>query len=316
MSMRRNLLLTIMPARSRHWSRQRLWEHIDAYTMLLPTILGVLVFMATPLGISFYLSFTDARLFGTPEFVGVDNYWEILGDRLFHKAVRNTVAFTLSALILTTVPALFLAVLLNERLPGRLVFRTLFFLPVVASAVGVALLWRYLFNYDFGLINAILTSLGVPRVGWLTSPDVALISVIIVFTWQTIGYNMVIFLAGLQGVPRPLYEAASIDGANRWQLFYHMTLPSISPTSFFVLVTTLIQCLQIFDVPYAMGLTRSGTVGPADSMLTVVTLLYREGFLLNQKGYAAAIAWLLCLAIVLITYAQFRVASRWVHYDG
>lgn len=298
------------------WNRLRLREQIDAFTMLLPTLLGVLIFMAVPLGMSLYLSFTDARLFGAPEFIGLENYRAALTDRLFLRAVRNTLAFTLAALFCTTIPALILAVLLNERLPGRLVFRALFFLPVVASAVGVALLWRYLLNYDFGLVNAIFTGLGLPRIGWLTSPQVALISVVIVFAWQTIGYNMVIFLAGLQGVPRPLYEAASIDGANRWQLFIHVTLPSLSPTSFFVVVTTLIQCLQIFDVPYAMGLTRSNTIGPADSMLTVVTLLYREGFLLNQKGYASAIAWILGLAIVLITYAQFRIANRWVHYEG
>lgn len=314
--MQRDLPLTTTSARPRRWSRQRIWDHINAYTMLLPTILGVLVFLAIPLGISFYLSFTDARLFGTPEFIGLANYHELLGDRLFHRAVRNTVIFTLAALVLTTVPALFLAILLNERLPGRLVFRALFFLPVVASAVGVALLWRYLLNYDFGLVNAILDGLGLPRVGWLTSPNIALVSVIIVFAWQTIGYNMVIFLAGLQGVPQTLYEAASIDGANRWQLFFHVTLPSLSPTTFFVVVTTLIQCLQIFDVPYAMGLTRSNTIGPADSMLTIVTLLYREGFLLNEKGYAAAIAWILCLVIVLITYAHFRTARHWVYYDG
>jgi multiple sugar transport system permease protein len=302
--------------RSRRWNRLRLHEQIDAFTMLLPTLLGVLIFMAVPLGMSLHLSFTDARLFGTPEFIGLENYRAALTDRLFLRAVRNTLAFTLAALFCTTIPALVLAILLNERLPGRLVFRALFFLPVVASAVGVALLWRYLLNYDFGLVNAIFMGLGLPRIGWLISPQVALISVVMVFAWQTIGYNMVIFLAGLQGVPRPLYEAASIDGANRWQLFIHVTLPSLSPTSFFVVVTTLIQCLQIFDVPYAMGLTRSNTVGPADSMLTVVTLLYREGFLLNQKGYASAIAWILGLAIVLITYAQFRIADRWVHYEG
>ncbi|NJM09152.1 sugar ABC transporter permease [Candidatus Gracilibacteria bacterium] len=312
--MQRDLLLTAQ-ARSGRRKRRQLREQLDALLMLLPTLLGALVFMAVPLAISFYLSFTDARLFGTPTFIGLENYRELLSDRLFHKALRNTFAFTLLALIFTTAPALFLAILLNERLPGRLVFRTLFFLPVVASAVGVALLWRYLLNYDYGLINALLTTVGLPRVGWLVSPQVALLSVVIVFSWQTIGYNMVIFLAGLQGVSRVLYEAASIDGANRWQLFVHVTLPGISPTSFFVVVTTLIQCLQIFDVPFAMGITRSSTVGPADSMLTIVTLLYREGFLLNQKGYASAIAWALFLAIILITYLQFRIAERWVQYD-
>jgi multiple sugar transport system permease protein len=179
----------------------------------------------------------------------------------------------------------------------------------------VSLLWRYLLNFDFGFVNYGLSLVGLPRIEWLTSIDWALISVILVFSWKTIGYNMVIFLAGLQGIPRPLYEASSIDGATRWQQFLRITVPMLSPTTFFVLVTTLINCLQIFDVPFALGWTRSNTAGPADSMLSVVVHLYREGFITFRMGYASSLAWVLTLMILLITFVQFRMSNRWVNYE-
>jgi multiple sugar transport system permease protein len=299
----------------RGMSSKRLREAIDAYSMLLPTILGVGIFFAVPLGISFYLSFTDARLFGDTNIIWFENYIEALSDRTFWLALRNTFVFSLFTLILSTVPALILAILLNEQLVGRTFFRIVYFVPVVASVVGISLLWRYLFNVDFGFVNYALGFFGIAPIPWLTNPNWGLASVIIVFSWKTIGYNMVIFLAGLQGVPRPLYEAASLDGANRWQQFVNITMPMLSPTSFFVLVTTLINCLQIFDVPVALGLTRGNTVGPADSMLTAVPLLWREAFISSQFGYASALAWILFLIIMVITFLQFRISQRWVNYE-
>ncbi|MCU0494057.1 MAG: sugar ABC transporter permease [Chloroflexaceae bacterium] len=296
-------------------SSKRLREIIDAYSMLLPTILGVLIFFAVPLGISLYLSFTNSRLFGDARFVGFENYVRVFRDRNFYEALWHTFIFSVVTLIFSTAPAIFLAVLLNEKIKGQAFFRAIFFIPVVASVVGISLLWRYLFNFDFGYINYALSLVGLPRVEWLTSANWALFSAILVFCWKTIGYNMVIFLAGLQGIPAQLYEAASIDGANRWQLFSRVTLPMLSPTTFFVLVTTLINCLQVFDVPFALGWTRSNTAGPADSMLTVVILLYREGFISFRMGYASAIAWVLFLMIMVITFIQFRVSNRWVNYD-
>ncbi|NNJ13374.1 sugar ABC transporter permease [Chloroflexales bacterium ZM16-3] len=301
-------------ARSRISSKQ-LRETFDAYSMLLPTILGVVIFFAIPLGISLYLSFTNARIFGDTKIVGFDNYVKALTDASFWIALRNTFVFSVFTLILSTVPALIVAILLNEKLFGRSFFRMLFFIPVVASVVGVSLLWRYLLNLDFGLINYGIKLLGFEPIPWLTRPEWGLASVILIFTWKTIGYNMVIFLAGLQGVPRQLYEAASLDGASRWKQFLNITLPLLSPTTFFVLVTTLINCLQIFDVPIALGITRSGTVGPADSMLTVVPLLYREAFLNTRMGYASAIAWILFVIIMAISFVQFRVSDRWVNYE-
>lgn len=306
------------PGMAQKRSSKQLRETIDAYTMLLPTILGVLIFFAVPLAISLYLSFTSARI-STPvaeaRLVGLENYAAVFKDSNFYLAIRNTFVFSAATLVLSTVPALILAVLLNEKLRGQAFFRALFFIPVVASVVAVSLLWRYLLNVDFGFVNYAFSLIGLPRIPWLTSPDWALLSVILVFSWKTIGYNMVIFLAGLQGISRPLYEAASIDGATRWQQFTRITVPMLSPTTFFILITTLINCLQIFDVPYALGYGRSTTIGPADSMLTVVPLLYREGFISDHMGYASSLAWVLFLMIMAITFMQFRLSNRWVNYE-
>ena len=296
-------------------SAKRLRETIDAYSMLAPTILGVLIFFAFPLGTSLYLSFTNARLVGETKFIGLENYIQVFRDPTFYSALSNTFIFSLAAIILSTVPAVLLAVILNEKLRGQAFFRALYFIPVVASVVGVSLLWKYLLNYDFGFVNYGLSLLGLPRIDWLTSPRWALFSAILVFAWKTVGYNMVIFLAGLQGISRQLYEASSIDGANRWQQFRNITVPMLSPTTFFVLVTTLINCLQIFDVPFALGWTRSNTAGPGDSMNTVVINLYREGFINFKMGYASSMAWILTIMILLITWVQFRVSNRWVNYE-
>jgi multiple sugar transport system permease protein len=305
----------LVPHAPRRMGAKQLRETLDAYSMLLPTMIGVAIFFAVPLGISFYLSFTDAQLFGNAKFVGLENYRQVFIDPTFYRALGNTVIFAVFSLLLAVVPALFLAVLLNEKIRGQAFFRALFFIPVVASVVGVTLLWRFMLDYDIGFINYGFSLLGLPRVPWLASPNFGLLSVIIVFAWKTIGYNMVIFLAGLQGISRQLYEAASIDGANRWKQFTNITVPMLSSTTFFVLVTTLINCLQIFDIPYALGANRSGTVGPADSMLSVVIYLYRKGFNEFQMGYASSLAWVLFVMIMVITFVQFRMSSRWVNYE-
>lgn len=299
----------------RFMSRRARREALDAYLMLLPTILGVAIFFAAPLGVSLYLSFTDSRLIGTPNLIGATNYLRAFSDPKFRLALSNTFWFTVWTMILSVPPALGLALLLNQRIRGRAFFRGLFFLPVVASVVGITLVWRYLLNYDFGYINYALTRLGLPRVNWLNNPSVALWSVIIVVVWRTIGYNLVIFLAGLQAIPRQLYEASAIDGATRWQQFWRITLPLLSPTTFFIIVTTLINVLQEFPVPYALGATRSGAAGPADSMLTIVFYLYQQGFNTFRMGYASALAWILFAIIMVFTLVQFRVSRRWVHYE-
>ncbi len=296
-------------------------EAFDAFSMLAPTLLGLLIFFAFPLGYSLVLSVTDTRLFGDANFVGLDNYVKAFSDPTFQRALGNTLLFSAATLVVSIVPALLLAVLLNEKLPAQAFFRGMYFVPVVASVVGVSLLWRYLLNFDFGFINYGIRELGKvlgtkwEGVPWLTDSNIALISVILVFSWKTVGYNMVILLSGLQSISKPLYEAASIDGASSWQAFRSITMPMLSPTTFFVLVTTLINCLQVFDIPYALGWTRSNTAGPANSMLTNSLHLYREGFINSQMGYASALAWVLFAIIMVITFLQFKMSNRWVNYE-
>lgn len=302
-------------ASSRARSERARREMIDAYLMLLPTMLGVGVFFLVPLGISLYLSFTDSRLIGEAGFIAFENYTRAFGDPKFRLALSNTFWFTLWTMLLSVPPALGLAMLLNQKIRGRAFFRALFFVPVVASVVGITLVWRYLLNYDFGYVNYWFSLVGLPRVAWLNNPRTALWAVIVVVAWRSIGYNLVIFLAGLQGIPRQLYEASGLDGASRWQQFVHITLPMLSPTTFFIIVTALINCLQIFSEPVALGATRSGSAGPADSMLTLVYYLYQQGFITFRMGYASAIAWILFAMIMLVTFIQFRVSRRWVNYD-
>jgi multiple sugar transport system permease protein len=308
---------------------KRLRDALDGYTMLLPTILGVLLFFAFPLGYSLYLSFTNAKLLARVDdptrFIALENYTKALQNATFREALGNTFWFSLMVLIFSIVPALLLAVLINEKIKGQSFFRSIYFVPVVASVVGVSLVWRFLLNKDFGWVNLAIEwfgrstgldkAIGLLPISWLGNARYALTAVIIVFVWKTIGYNMVIFMAGLQGINKQLYEAASIDGANRWQTLLRITVPMLSPTIFFVLVTTLISCLQVFDVPYALGWTRGNQAGPADSMLTNVLHLYREGFINNSTGYASSLAWILTMLILLITIIQFRVSKRWVNYE-
>lgn len=307
---------------------RKLRDIVDGYTMLLPTLVGVLAFFAFPLLYSLYLAFTDAKLLqpaGVPiKFVGLENFVFAFGNETFQEALYNTFFFSLMAMFFSVVPALLLAVLINEKIRGQSFFRSLYFVPVVASVVGVSLVWKFLFNKDFGWINLViewlrdtfhLDIIGIEPVSWLGNAKYAMTAVIVVFVWKTIGYNMVIFMAGLQGINKQLYEAASIDGANRWQTLTKITIPLLSPTTFFVIITTLISCLQVFDVPYALGWTRGNQAGPADSMLTTVAHLYREGFINNSTSYSSALAWILTLIIFAITVIQFRVSNRWVNYE-
>ena len=307
---------------------KRLRDTIDGYGMLLPTIVGVLVFFAFPLGYSLVLSFTNSKLLERANeparFIGFQNYLNAFQSEPFHDALGNTAWFAFFVLLFSIIPAMLLAVLINEKIKGQSFFRSIYFVPVVASVVGVSLVWKFLLNKDFGWINLAiewfggitgLENIGLVPISWLGNAKYALTAVIIVFVWKTIGYNMVIFMSGLQAINKQLYEAANIDGATRWQTLTGITVPLLSPTTFFVLVTTLISCLQVFDVPYALGWSRGNQAGPGDSMLTNVAQLYREGFINNSTGYASALAWILTTIILIITVIQFRASARWVNYE-
>lgn len=243
-------------------------------------------------------------------------------DTQFWQSLRNTIVFCLMLVPLSIIPALALALVLNSRIPGMNFFRALFFLPSVAAVVGTALIWRWLYNANIGYINYAISQvvqfvndifgLGVkdPKYNWLTDNSTMLISIVFLAAWQLIGFNTVLFLAGLQGVPRILYEAAYVDGAGRWGQFRHVTLPMIAPTTFFVVVTTIITGLQVFNEPYALIPQRPIPL-PAT---TSVYYLYRRGFFNFEFGYASAVAWLLFAIIFVVTLVQFRI-SRAGAYD-
>jgi multiple sugar transport system permease protein len=336
-------------------SKARIREAIEGYLFLLPNFLGFLIFFAVPLAISFYYSFTDYNLFTTPNLVGFSNYAKALGftldpagyqsaveagknwvaavgayihpnDPTFWTALQNTIVYAFGVLALSIAPAFLLAWMLNSRLSGMTIFRALIYIPVVASIVGSALVWFWIFQGQSGIFNTIITTvvdgsnalifsrlghpLVDPQIGWLTSPDWALFSLILMTSWATIGYDMVVFLAALQGIPTHLYEAATIDGAGRWNILFRIVVPLMTPTIFFLLITNTIASLQIFSEPYIM--TQGG---PANSTLTIVYYLYQKGFQRFQMGYGASLAWIVFGLIFIVTLAQFRFSSRWVYEE-
>lgn len=263
---------------------------------------------ADVLDVTVYDEVTRFRLFGRGFVIGAQ-------DKLFWLAVGNTLRFALMAIPLATIPALLLANLLNSKIPGMTFFRAVYFLPSVAAVVGIALVWQLLFNATVGYINYAITSviqflngLGAdvtdPQVRWLSSSNTALLSVVIMAAWQLIGYNTVLFLAGLQNIPGELYEAATVDGAGSWAKFWRITLPLLAPTTFFVLTTTIIRVMQVFDEVFI--LIPTNPAGPGNSTLTLTIYLYQKGFQRFEQGYASAIAWVLFALIFVVTLLQFQ----------
>lgn len=240
-------------------------------------------------------------------------------DKLFWLALRNTLTFVLLAVPGSVIPALVLATILNTKLPGMQFFRAVYFIPSIAAVVGISIVWQWLYNASIGWINYFIT-LGVnavngafnagiadPQIRWLSSVDTALISIVIVSIWQTMGFNSVLFLAGLQNIPGELYEAATVDGANDWRKFWSITLPLLAPTTFFVVSTTIIQALQVFEQIYVMtSATGADAGGPNNSTLSLVLYLYQTGFRQFEQGYASAVAWVLFFVIFIFTLAQFQ----------
>ncbi len=315
-------------------SKSRRREAIEGYLFLLPNFILFIIFFAFPLLRSFYYSFTDFNLFTSPQFVGLANYSKALGfsinngqiipnDPTFWTALGNTILYAVGVLLFSVIPAFLLAWMLNSRLRGMTIFRAMIYIPVVASIVGSALVWNWIFQGQSGVLNTVIsavvnglnhlifTGLGRPltdpNIQWLLSSDTALLSLIIMTSWATIGYDMVIFLASLQGIPTFLYEAATVDGSSRWNTLLRIVVPMMTPTIFFILVTNTVSSLQIFSEPYIM--TQGG---PANSTLTIVYYLYQKGFQRFQMGYGAALAWIVFALIFIVTVIQFRLSRNWV----
>ncbi len=287
--------------------RRRLRDGAAAFFFLLPNLLGFLVLTVIPIVGSFGLSFYDWRLLDAPTAVGLRNYADLLHDDLFWKALLNTAYFVFVKVPITVVFSLLLAVVLNRRLAGVTFFRVVAFVPVVCSSVSVALIWQPLLDTGMGLVNRILGLARIPPVPWLTSIQWAMPSVIMVAEWKEVGYFMVIFLAGLQAIPSVYYEAGRIDGAGPWQEFLRITVPLISPTTFFIVVTSIIGSFQVFDITTV--LTQGG---PGNATNTLVMYIYQAGFRFFRMGFASAMAYMLFAIVFVFTLLQQRMSRYWV----
>lgn len=291
-------------------------EAIAAYLFLAPNFVGFLIFTSIPVLASMALSFMKWDLFSPPQMVGLENFNALFHDSYFWQYCWNTV-YLMMAIPFSIAGSLILALALNQKLKGMVFFRTVYFLPTICSGVAIYMLWRLVYNPDFGVFNMLIAKfgdlIGVPLQGpfWLTDEAWAKPALIIMGVWQTVGgYNMILYLAALQGVPRDLYEAAEIDGANGWQKFWAITWPQISPTTFFIATMSVIGGFQAgFDPAYIM----TGG-GPNGSTTTVIYYIFNNAFKWHQMGYAAAISWVLFLVIFAVTILQWKFFSKTVHY--
>lgn len=306
-----------IPPRHTHQKRSvRQWfrrdhESLAAYLFLTPNIVGFMIFTAFPVIAAFVIAFYDWDLLLGARYIGLENFRELLfEDDVFRAAFINTVYFTVATVVLSTALGLAVALLVNLALRGMVLFRSVFLLPYVTLTVALSLVWKWLYLPEIGLINQTLGFIGIDGPSWLTSSTWAMPALIFLSVWKTFGYNMVLFVAGLQNVPEHLYEAAKLDGASPWQRFRDITLPMLSPTTFFVVVISIIGSFQVFD--QALVMTAGG---PGTATTTLVLYIYEQGFQSFHMGYAAAIALLLFLVIFAFTAFQFRVQRRWVTYD-
>jgi multiple sugar transport system permease protein len=293
-------------------------ESLAGYAFISPWLLGFLAFTAGPVLASLLISFHSWSLLSTPEWVGLENYTKILADDpLFGTSLWNTAYYVILSVPLGICLALALALMLNRPMRGMGVFRTVFFLPSITNIVAVSVLWLWVFNPEFGLLNSVLRLFGVDGILWLQSERWAKPAFVVMSLWG-VGGSVIIFLAALQGIPRELYEAASLDGAGSARRFFHITLPMISPALFFSVVMGVIGSFQVFAQAFVMtGSAQPGSEGgPNNATLFIVLYLYKKAFQEFRMGYAAALAWLLFFIILFFTVVQTRLSRRWVYYEA
>jgi multiple sugar transport system permease protein len=286
-------------------------KYLALAVLLLPSLAGMFCFLMLPVLSSFVLSFAQWDMIGDIAWIGLDNYVAALTDPAVLTALRNTLVFILGYLPSVVAIALALALLLNRRLKGRIAFRAIYFVPVVTSWVAVSLIWKWLLNPQYGLINYGLSLLGIEGPGWLFDPNWAMAGIILTSVWKDIGFVTVIYLAGLQDIPEPLYEAAGLDGATPWQRFWTITWPMLAPTTFFVTTISLISSFQVFDQVWIM--TQGG---PAGATSVMVELVYKNAFSYYKMGYASAISWILFALIFAVTIAQNLLQKRLDRSNG
>lgn len=292
-------------------SKLRRREEQLGWLFVTPIVLGMLIFQLYPTLFSLYVSFTEWNLLTPIRWIGGRNFVDLFtNDRNFPPAMWNSFVFTAATVLPGIALALIFAVLLNQSIRGRSIYRAIFFVPVVAPSVAVAILWSWIYEPDFGILNWVLSLIGIEGPKWLGDSDWAMFSLVIMSIWQGLGYNIVIFLAGLQAISPDLYEAAAIDGATKIRQFWHITLPLLSPVTFLVLVLGVIGGFQVFAAPYVMT-----NGGPANSTLTVVMQLYREAFQFQRMGLASAMAYVLFVIIVGLTLVNLYLQKLWVFYE-
>lgn len=291
---------------------------LSGFAFIAPWLIGFLLFTAGPMLASLVISFHSWSMLSPPEWEGIDNYRRIFtDDPLFPVSLWNTVSYVIGAVPAAIALSLGLALLLNRSLPGMGIFRTIVFLPSITNVIAVSVLWLWIFNPEYGLLNAGLRLLGIDGILWLQSERWAKPALILMSLWG-VGGSTIIFLAALQGIPRELYDAASLDGAGPYNRFLHITLPMISPAMFFSLVVGVIGSFQVFAQAFVMtGTAQPGAEGgPGNATLFLVLYLYKKAFQEFRMGYASALAWILFLIILVFTLAQKRLSTRWVYYEA
>ncbi|HGF7660447.1 TPA: carbohydrate ABC transporter permease [Enterococcus faecium] len=297
--------------KNRIFGKYRKDQVIWGYIFIFPTALGLILLNIWPAIQTAILSFQKTVGFGDTEWVGLRNYQKMFADGEVFQSLLNTLIYAVVSIPSIVVLSLLVAVLMNRKVKGLSIYRTIYFLPVVAAPSAVAMIWRWMFNNDYGLINNMLAKIGLDGPAWLTDPSIAIYSIIIVGVWSAIGYNMVLLLAGLQEIPKDYYEAAEIDGASPIQQFFNITLPLVTPTLFFVVVTTVINAFQVFDVIFMMFTPNSTAMFKSQSL---TYLFYKHSFILNDKGYGSAIVMFLLVIILIITAIQMKLQKKWVNY--
>lgn len=287
-------------------------EWVAAYIFIAPLVIGIFVFYIYPFIQNFWFSFNGVNRFNISTFTGLENYKALIKDKELYRTLGNTIKYVIITVPVGICLSILIATLLNAKIRGTSIYRTIYFLPSVTMSVAIALVWKWMYNGEFGILNNILGAFGIEGQNWLSNPKTALYMVMVVGIWMSVGYNMIILLAGMQGISKSYYEAAAIDGAGPVKRFFKITIPMLTPTIFFVMITSIIGGFQVFDTIYMMiGKTSLAY----ESTQTLVMMFYRYAFDYGQKGYAAAISIVIFAIIMLITIFQFVMQKKWVNYD-
>lgn len=293
-------------------SKRKREDWIAGYVFIAPLVIGLSVFYIWPFLQNFWFSFNEVNKFNVATFIGLENYKKLFSDKNLWNATWNTFQYVIITTPITIAISLFIATLLNSDIKGKSIYRTIYFLPSVTMPVAISLVWKFIFNGDYGILNSFLSIFGIEGRSWLSDANTALYMVMIVAIWSGVGYNVIILLAGMQGISKSYYEAAALDGAGAITQFFKVTLPMLSPTIFFVLITGLIGGFQVFDSIYMLV----GIDNPIfEQVQTLNVMFYRNGFMYGYKGYASAISVFMFLIIMFITVLQLIGQKKWVNYD-